>query len=173
MASWDPSATQSVNALVAGSGITLSPSSGQGIVTITSSGGGGGVSAIVAGTNVTISPTSGLGTVTVNSAGGWNGNAATDLNLYTSSFTRKLGSVNFVQPTVQYGTGLTGTTSPYTLVLPLPYTNSNFVANIMTSGTATALAVWATSNLSPSTCSLAWTGVTGVTVPFSYTTFGV
>lgn len=106
MASWDPSATQSVNSLIAGSGITLSPASGQGVVTISSSGGGGGVSALVAGSNVTLSPTSGLGTVTINSAGGW-----------VSTATSLLDMSNFTQSNVNsfYGVNLT----PLSSLIPL------------------------------------------------------
>jgi hypothetical protein len=60
--------------LLAGTGITLSPSGGTGTVTVTAS--GAGVSQIIAGTNVTISPSGGTGAVTVNASGG-SGNLTT------------------------------------------------------------------------------------------------
>ena len=41
MSSWDPSDTMCVKRLVAGANVTLSPASGQGIVTVNASGGGG------------------------------------------------------------------------------------------------------------------------------------
>lgn len=86
MTSWDPSATQTVNQLIAGTGVTLSPTSGQGVVTINSSGGGGGVSSLIAGTGITLSPSSGLGNVTVNSTGLTNP-LATTLNANNNNIT--------------------------------------------------------------------------------------
>jgi hypothetical protein len=60
-----------VTQLVAGANVTLSPTDGLGVVTVSASGGGGGgVSQLVAGTNITLSPTNGLGTVTISATGG-------------------------------------------------------------------------------------------------------
>jgi hypothetical protein len=56
-----------VTKIIAGTNISVSPTSGLGDVTISSK---GGVSSIKAGTNVSISPTTGLGDVTINAAGG-------------------------------------------------------------------------------------------------------
>ena len=50
-----------VTSIVAGTGVTISPTTGLGAVTINAD-----VTSIVAGTGVTISPTSGLGAVTIN-----------------------------------------------------------------------------------------------------------
>ncbi len=58
----------------AGSNIFLNPSSGVGVVSIASSGGGGSdVTSIIAGTNITIDPPDGQGDVTINSTGGGGG----------------------------------------------------------------------------------------------------
>ena len=73
MASWDTAATQNVSQIIAGSGVTLSPPYGQGIVTISAAGGSGGVTSLIAGTNITLSPTNGLGNVTINASGGGGG----------------------------------------------------------------------------------------------------
>jgi hypothetical protein len=54
-----------VDKLVAGHGISLTPATGKGTVTITATGTGGGVGKIIAGTGITISPATGKGTVTV------------------------------------------------------------------------------------------------------------
>lgn len=51
-----------VSKLVAGSGISVSPASGIGAVTVANS----GVTQVLAGTDITLAPASGLGTVTVN-----------------------------------------------------------------------------------------------------------
>ena len=59
-----------VSQLIAGAGVSISPTDGLGVVTISSTGGTGAVSQIIAGTNVTISPTNGLGNVTINASGG-------------------------------------------------------------------------------------------------------
>jgi len=83
MTSWDPSATQTVNQLIAGTGVTLSPTSGQGVVTINTSG-GSGVTSLIAGTNISLTPTSGLGNVTINaiaSVATWVPTAASPLNM--------------------------------------------------------------------------------------------
>ena len=55
-----------VSQLVAGTNVTLTPTSGVGAVTIDATVGAGGVDKIIAGTNITISPLSGLGDVTIN-----------------------------------------------------------------------------------------------------------
>ena len=123
MASWDTSATQNVTQLIAGSGVALSPLSGQGIVTVSATGGGGGgVTALVAGSNITLSPTSGLGTVTINASGGGGGFISTatsrlDMTSYpilTSSITG-LSSVN----------GLAYPSWVSTATSPLSMNNSN------------------------------------------------
>jgi hypothetical protein len=59
--------------LVAGTGVTLSPPSGEGIVTINATAPPAPVTRLLAGTNVTLSPTSGLGEVTINASGGGGG----------------------------------------------------------------------------------------------------
>jgi hypothetical protein len=56
-----------VNKIVAGTNVTISPADGTGTVTINATGGGGGVTQIVAGTNISISPVGGTGIVTINS----------------------------------------------------------------------------------------------------------
>ena len=102
---WTASASPGVTQLIAGTNISLSPTSGVGAVTINSTGSGGvasitagtgitvggttkypiisnaGVTQLVAGTNVTLSPTSGLGAVTVNTTPTWIGTATSDLNM--------------------------------------------------------------------------------------------
>jgi hypothetical protein len=57
-----------VNKIVAGTNVTISPADGTGTVTInaTGGGGGGGVTQIVAGTNISITPDGGTGVVTIN-----------------------------------------------------------------------------------------------------------
>jgi hypothetical protein len=55
--------------LIAGTGVGISPSGGQGIVTVSNT----GVTQVVAGTNVTLSPVGGTGVVTINSSGGGGG----------------------------------------------------------------------------------------------------
>ncbi len=62
-----------VTQLIAGTNITLSPTSGTGVVTINASGGTSGVTQIVAGTNITLSPAGGTGVVTINASGGTSG----------------------------------------------------------------------------------------------------
>jgi len=58
-----------VSQVVAGNGIVVSPSNGQGVVTVSaSSGPAAGVTQIIAGSNVTLSPTTGVGAVTVNAS---------------------------------------------------------------------------------------------------------
>lgn len=59
---------EGVSQIIAGTGITINPTSGSGVVTINSTA-VNGVSQIIAGTNVTINPVSGSGVVTINSAG--------------------------------------------------------------------------------------------------------
>jgi hypothetical protein len=61
-----------VTKIIAGTNITISPTSGTGAVTISASGGGGGggVTQIVAGTGISVSPSGGTGVVTVTSTGG-------------------------------------------------------------------------------------------------------
>lgn len=61
-----------VDQIVAGTGITVTPSGGTGTVTISSTAGAAGVDAIVAGTGVTITSTGpgGTGTVTIDAPGG-------------------------------------------------------------------------------------------------------
>ena len=103
MASWDTAATQNVSQIIAGSGVTLSPPYGQGIVTISAAGGSGGVTSLIAGTNITLSPTNGLGNVTINASGGggggsWISTATSQLDMtsypvLTSSITG-LSSIN-------------------------------------------------------------------------------
>ena len=93
MTSWDPAATQTVNQLIAGTGVTLSPTSGQGVVTINTTGGGGGVASIIAGTAITLSPSSGLGNVTINSTGLTNP-LATALNVNNNALNNS-SNINF------------------------------------------------------------------------------
>jgi len=59
----NPSST-SVTQIVAGTGITISPIDGTGVVTINAT--GGGVDSIIAGSNISISPAGGTGDVTIN-----------------------------------------------------------------------------------------------------------
>jgi hypothetical protein len=56
-----------VSQIVAGTNVTISPTSGVGVVTInaTGGGGGGGVTQITAGPNIAVSPSGGTGNVTV------------------------------------------------------------------------------------------------------------
>jgi len=97
MTSWDPSATQTVNQLIAGTGVTLSPTSGQGVVTINTSG-GSGVTSLIAGTNISLTPTSGLGNVTINaiaSVATWVPTAASPLNMNGYSITDSTSTIQF------------------------------------------------------------------------------
>jgi hypothetical protein len=59
---WESAGTGGVSQLIAGTGITLSPSNGLGVVTINAE---IGVTQLIAGANITLSPTDGLGTVTI------------------------------------------------------------------------------------------------------------
>jgi hypothetical protein len=60
--------------LVAGTGVTLSPPSGEGIVTINATlPPAPPVTRLLAGTNVTLTPSTGLGEVTINASGGGGG----------------------------------------------------------------------------------------------------
>ena len=60
-----------VTSIIAGSNVTISPTTGIGAVTINASGGsGGGVTSIIAGSNITIDPIDGTGAVTINARGG-------------------------------------------------------------------------------------------------------
>ena len=163
--SWDPSATQVVNSLIAGSGITLSPASGQGVVTVSSSGGGGGVTSLVAGTNIKLTPTSGLGAVTVAQ------NYTTSVNFNTQTIYRTIGGTSAEQPVIIYGTNVATTTSPFTFTLPVTFADNNYVFMINTNGSS-AGAVWAVSNYNSSTVILSWTGGAASNVPFNYVVFG-
>lgn len=60
-----------VTQLIAGPNITLS--AGTGSITISATGGGGGVTQLIAGTNITLSPPGGTGVVTINASGGGGG----------------------------------------------------------------------------------------------------
>lgn len=72
-----------VSQIVAGNGINISPSTGIGAVTIstTNGGGGGAVNRIIAGSNILISPTTGTGDVTISATGGGGGPAGSWSNL--------------------------------------------------------------------------------------------
>jgi len=61
-ANWIQNIVGAVTKIIAGTGITVSPVTGIGDITV----GNAGVTSIVAGTNVTIDPVTGLGAVTVN-----------------------------------------------------------------------------------------------------------
>lgn len=98
-----------VTKLIAGSNITLTPSGGQGDVTIDATGGGGGITTenltstvsglsnivvtqLIAGTNITLSPVGGQGAVTVTASGG--GGGITTENL--TSTVQGLGSSDYI-----------------------------------------------------------------------------
>ena len=59
--------------LVAGTGVTLSPPSGEGIVTINATAPPAPVTKLVAGANITLNPANGLGEVTISASGGGGG----------------------------------------------------------------------------------------------------
>lgn len=69
-----------VTRLIAGSNITLNPTTGVGDVTISATGGGtGGVSQLVAGSGISLSPASGTGVVTITNTGGGGGGGVTSV----------------------------------------------------------------------------------------------
>ena len=165
MTSWDPSASQVVNSLIAGSGITLSPASGQGVVTVSSSGGGGGVTSLVAGTNIALTPSSGLGAVTVSQ------NYNSSVNFNSQYIYRNIGGSSAEQPVVFCGTNVATTTSPFTFNLPVTFADNNYIFMICTNGSS-AGAVWSVTNYNSSTVYLSWTGGAARNVPFNYAIFG-
>jgi len=59
-------ASGAVSQIVAGSNVTVTPSSGVGVVTVNSL---GAVTQLLAGTNISLSPSTGVGAVTINSSG--------------------------------------------------------------------------------------------------------
>ena len=59
-----------ITCLQAGCNVTISPSCGTGVVTVSSIGGCGGINCVQAGCNVIVSPSCGTGVVTISSIGG-------------------------------------------------------------------------------------------------------
>ena len=74
------------------------------------------------------------------------------------------------QPFIQYGTASAGTTSPYTVVMPVTYTDTTYVIQATHKDTA-ANTLFSANPLSPSTFSIAWTGAVGFQSVY-WTTFG-
>jgi hypothetical protein len=74
------------------------------------------------------------------------------------------------QPFIQYGTASAGTTSPYTVVMPVTYTDTTYVIQTTHKDT-TANTLFSANALSPSTFSIAWTGAVGFQSVY-WTTFG-
>lgn len=98
-----------VSQVLAGSGISLSPSNGLGAVTITATGSVSGVSQIVAGTNVTISPTGGTGVVTINStASGGGGGTVTSTSVVSANGFAGTVATPSTTPAITISTSVTG-----------------------------------------------------------------
>jgi hypothetical protein len=69
-ASWQPGGGAGVSQIIAGTNVTITPSTGLGAVTINATGGGGGaVTKIIAGPGISVNPVTGIGNVTVTSIG--------------------------------------------------------------------------------------------------------
>lgn len=71
-----PNVANLVTKIVAGNNVTISPSSGLGVVTINAAGGGNGggaVTQIIAGSGIDVSPTTGIGAVTITNTGSGGG----------------------------------------------------------------------------------------------------
>lgn len=132
MASWDTAATQNVSQIIAGSGVTLSPPYGKGIVTISAAGGSGGVTSLIAGTNITLSPTNGLGNVTINASGGGGGGSW----ISTATSQLDMGSYPILTSSITGLSSINGLAYPSwvsTATSPLNMNNSN-VTNFVSLG---------------------------------------
>ena len=90
-----------VTSIVAGSNVTISPTSGLGAVTVSATVSAAPVTSIVAGSNVTITPSNGLGDVTINASGGgpvYLNNYSGSIPTYTFPTTKSQSYVLLSQP---------------------------------------------------------------------------
>lgn len=128
-----------VTQLVAGSGITLAPTTGEGVVTITATGGGGGVSSVTAsGAGITATPTTGAvvvantGVTSLVAGTGISLSGATGAVTVTNSYATGLPTLSYqtIIPAVSLTQEIV-TSNVIKLTLPFnAFTGSGFLANI-------------------------------------------
>ncbi len=144
------SISNGVNSIIAGTNVTVSPTGGQGDVTVTATDSTGTVSSIIAGTNITITPTGGTGAVTINAAAGGGLPETTTFYAYLSG---GVGEV-FIA---------TNSFIPITSILA---TSSWTITGVKAYNTFT-------SSCASTAYSIAWSSMTGATCPWQYITTNI